>query len=163
MSHRTYYKVVSVRDDRRYSSIEANRGSGYVTSGKRELPMSKKMSDLCPKCGSPLQWFTEHPVRGIPMTGPWQHTTDSPECQKIVSLQEENKKLLQWVADLQSGMYVNCVYCGHRYGTQKDTPVSMAEVLKQHIEQCPQHPLSQARAEIALLTARIAELETQPR
>ena len=63
----------------------------------------------------------------------------------------EIKRLQQWVNDLQAGMYVNCVYCGHRYGPEMDTPVSMAEVLKQHIEVCPQHPLSSARARIAWL------------
>jgi hypothetical protein len=57
----------------------------------------------------------------------------------------------KWVADLQSGMYINCVYCGHRYGPRKDTPVAMAEVLRKHIEQCPEHPLSamKVRAEKA--------------
>ncbi len=58
----------------------------------------------------------------------------------------------QWVADLQSGMYVNCVYCGHRYGPNETTPVTMADVLKEHIEQCPSHPLSEANAELALMT-----------
>lgn len=54
-------------------------------------------------------------------------------------------ELRQWVADLQSEMYINCVYCGHRYGPAEDTPVAMAEVLRQHIEQCPQHPASKMR------------------
>jgi DNA repair exonuclease SbcCD ATPase subunit len=57
-------------------------------------------------------------------------------------LESEVQRLKQWVADCQSGMYINCVYCGHRYGTREDTPVAMADVLKEHIEQCPQHPLS---------------------
>jgi len=52
------------------------------------------------------------------------------------------QKLEKWVNDLQSGMYINCVYCGHNYGPQKDTPVCMADVLKKHIEKCPDHPLS---------------------
>ena len=47
-----------------------------------------------------------------------------------------------WVSDLQSGMYVNCVYCGHRYGPGETTPVSMADALKAHIAQCPKHPMS---------------------
>lgn len=52
-------------------------------------------------------------------------------------LLRENEQLKQWVNDLQSGMYVNCVYCGYRYGHEKDTPASMADILKKHIEQCP--------------------------
>lgn len=57
-------------------------------------------------------------------------------------LQERIATLEAWVDDLQSGMWINCVYCGHRYGPQESTPVSMADVLKEHIRQCPQHPLS---------------------
>ena len=53
-----------------------------------------------------------------------------------------------WVDDLQSGMYVNCVYCGHRYGPTETTPVSMADALKEHIEHCPEHPASRLRAEL---------------
>jgi flagellar hook-length control protein FliK len=47
-------------------------------------------------------------------------------------------------------MYVNCVYCGYRYGREKDTPVAMAEILKHHIAQCADHPLTRA---IAMLQA----------
>ena len=54
----------------------------------------------------------------------------------------ENERLRQWIADLQSGMYINCIYCGHRYGPKENTPVSMADILKQHIEKCPEHPMS---------------------
>jgi hypothetical protein len=53
--------------------------------------------------------------------------------------------LQKWVRDLQSGMYVNCVYCGHRYGPGETTPVSMADALKAHIEKCPEHPMSKMR------------------
>lgn len=58
----------------------------------------------------------------------------------------------KWINDLQSGMYINCVYCGHRYGPKDETPSSMADVLREHIEKCPKHPLCAARA-------RIEELE----
>ena len=59
--------------------------------------------------------------------------------------QEEVERLSRWVADLQSGMYVNCVYCGHRYGPGETTPVSMADALKAHVERCPKHPMSKLR------------------
>lgn len=49
-----------------------------------------------------------------------------------------------WLRDLHSGMYINCVYCGHRYGPKENTPVVMADVLKAHIRECPAHPLSKA-------------------
>ena len=63
----------------------------------------------------------------------------------ITALEEawaEVERLQAWVNDLHSGMYINCVYCGHRYGPDPGTPVAMAEVLRQHIEKCPKHPLS---------------------
>ena len=67
----------------------------------------------------------------------------------IKNLEADNKRLRQWVNDLQSGMYVNCVYCGHRYGPSENTPVSMADVLKEHIEHCPEHPMSKLKAQLA--------------
>ena len=67
-------------------------------------------------------------------------------------------RLEAWVADLQSGMYVNCVYCGHRYGPGETTPVSMADALKAHVEQCPRHPMSALRAEVARLETSRANL-----
>ena len=71
----------------------------------------------------------------------------SPDGDRHAHLVHEIERLQAWVADLQSGMHVNCVYCGHRYGPKKDTPVAMADVLKAHIEQCPQHPMSKLKAE----------------
>lgn len=66
---------------------------------------------------------------------------------KLSALQADNERLAQWVNDLQTGMYVNCVYCGHRYGPRGKTPVSMADMLKKHIEICPKHPMSLLKAE----------------
>lgn len=62
-----------------------------------------------------------------------------------MSLAEEVARLRAQVADLQSGMYINCVYCGHRYGPKEDTPATMADVLKAHVEQCPAHPMSELK------------------
>ena len=59
-------------------------------------------------------------------------------------IDKENLRLTNWVKDLQSGLYINCVYCGHRYGPNTVTPTSMADVLKKHIEECPHHPLRAA-------------------
>jgi hypothetical protein len=71
--------------------------------------------------------------------------TDEGEC-KVADLLRERDEVRAWVRDLQSGMWVNCVYCGHRYGPGETTPVSMADALKAHIEACPDHPLSAALA-----------------
>ena len=35
---------------------------------------------------------------------------------KLATSEEKMAMLRQWIDDLQSGMYINCVYCGHRYG-----------------------------------------------
>jgi hypothetical protein len=50
-------------------------------------------------------------------------------------------RLRKWIDDLQSGMYINCVYCGHHYGPKDKVPTSMADALKLHIASCPQHPM----------------------
>jgi len=55
---------------------------------------------------------------------------------------ELNKRLRQWIIDLQDGMSVNCVYCGHNYGPKDDIPISMPDKLRKHIEICPEHPLN---------------------
>ncbi len=67
--------------------------------------------------------------------------------------------LKSWINDLQAGMYINCVYCGHRYGPDSEMPASMADVLKKHIEGCPEHPMSALRDENEKLRGRVAELE----
>jgi len=70
-----------------------------------------------------------------------------PECCANLRLKVKDLTLLiqkyrKWIDDLHSGMYINCVYCGYRYGPMNETPSSMADVLKQHISQCPDHPMS---------------------
>jgi len=71
------------------------------------------------------------------------------------------EELEAWVNDLQSGMYINCVYCGHRYGPKESTPFSMADVLKEHIEQCPKHPMSALKQKVSELEAENAGLKKQ--
>jgi hypothetical protein len=58
------------------------------------------------------------------------------------SIEQELARYRQWVQDLQAGMFINCVYCGHMYGPDDEVPASMADVLKEHVEQCPEHPMS---------------------
>lgn len=64
---------------------------------------------------------------------------------------KELGRLREWVHDLQSGMFINCVYCGHRYGPDDEVPSTMADALKEHVEQCPDHPMSKLRAEVVRL------------
>lgn len=58
---------------------------------------------------------------------------------------QELVMMAKWVADLQRGQTVNCVYCGHNYGPVEETPVTMADVLYEHIAKCPKHPLALVR------------------
>ena len=75
-----------------------------------------------------------------------------PKLDKAVAEKDaEIANLNEWVHDLQSGMYVNCVYCGHRYGPADKMAPTMQQVLYAHIAKCPKHPLSQANAKIAAL------------
>lgn len=56
----------------------------------------------------------------------------------MCNLQTEIDKYKNWIQDLQSGLYINCLYCGYRYG-----PVNghAQEKLQNHIYQCPKHPM----------------------
>jgi len=79
-------------------------------------------------------------------------------CAEFEKMLDEVKRLQEWVSDLQSGVYINCVYCGHRYGPDDEVLASMADVLKEHIEQCPKHPMSQLKTENIKLRNRVAKL-----
>lgn len=70
-----------------------------------------------------------------------------------------NAALRDWVNDLQAGMFINCVYCGHRYGPNDEVPAAMADVLKEHIAKCPQHPMSKLESAVAALRARLERIE----
>lgn len=80
---------------------------------------------------------------------------------KLAEQEAELGQLRQWVSDLQDGMYVNCVYCGHRYGPKDQVPVAMAEALKRHVATCDKHPmaglLTNARALHHALHSLLAE------
>lgn len=84
---------------------------------------------------------------------PWQHDDFS----RMESYLTRIRQLRQWVNDLQAGNVITCVYCGHRYGPDPGTPVAMADVLKQHVEQCPDHPLAAAKKRIEELEGGIQE------
>lgn len=63
----------------------------------------------------------------------------------------DRNRLIRWIMDLQSGMYVNCVYCGHRYGPYGEKPAQ--EALTRHVDNCEHHPLFKARQTIASMQA----------
>lgn len=77
---------------------------------------------------------------------------------RIADLERSNAALRQWIHDLQSGMYINCVYCGHRYGPADKVQPTMQAALKAHIEQCPKHPMSALRAENKALMEGLSKM-----
>jgi len=77
----------------------------------------------------------------------------------VDNLLEENQRLRTWIDDLQSGMYINCVYCGHRYGPKDEVPATKAQVLKDHIEMCPKHPMFKLRIKLHEVEKQNKELE----
>lgn len=84
------------------------------------------------------------------------------------ALAQESVHMHEWVSDLQSEMYVNCVYCGHRYGPRGETPVAMADILSAHVEKCPKHPMSALKSELSaakdqidVLKVTVARLEVE--
>lgn len=74
---------------------------------------------------------------------------------RIKQLEREGDAALRWVDDLQADMYINCVYCGHRYGPDSEVPATMADALKEHVESCPKHPMSELRATIESVKALV--------
>ena len=74
---------------------------------------------------------------------------------KALQFSKERDEARAWVSDLQSGMYINCVYCGHRYGPQDKVPSTMADALKAHIEVCEKHPMRAIKKERDLTLAQL--------
>ena len=72
---------------------------------------------------------------------------------EIRTLREQVDDLREWVDDLHSGMYINCVYCGHRYGPNDEVPATMADALKEHVARCPKHPMSRLREALEVIAA----------
>ena len=47
------------------------------------------------------------------------------------------------MADVKAGMYVRCIYCSTTFTPgDKDTPETMAEMVKKHITGCAKHPMN---------------------
>lgn len=79
----------------------------------------------------------------------------------VTKLEATLARYKAWVSDLQAGTFINCVYCGHCYGPDDEVPAAMADVLKAHIEQCPEHPMSALKAELACYKALVNGLANE--
>ena len=71
---------------------------------------------------------------------------------------EEIKTLKGWINGLPQ-LYVNCVYCGHRFKPNPEVFPSQTDVVREHMEKCSKHPLFQANQKIKELKKVIEELE----
>lgn len=88
----------------------------------------------------------------------------------ITQLRAENEergdeilRLNKWIDDCQSGMYINCVYCGHRYGPDDGKHlVSMREALHKHVESCPKHPMFKLKQQVERLKKILEDPRWQP-
>jgi len=82
-------------------------------------------------------------------------------CRAINFLQEQARVLQQYIDDLQSEVYINCAYCGHRYGPKSSTPYTMSSLLSEHIEKCEKHPLFIANKKIKQLEEKLSSKEKE--
>lgn len=64
-------------------------------------------------------------------------------------------KLEQWIDDLSSHMYINCVYCGHRFCKQSESGQHPVKKLTEHMEHCSKHPMSKLIVENKRLRAEL--------
>lgn len=87
-----------------------------------------------------------------------QHRSVVYLLEQIRDREQRIEQLERWIADLQSGMWINCVYCGLRYGPKESTPVTQAELLKAHIAVCPDHPAAEWKREVTRLNAALDEI-----
>jgi len=95
-------------------------------------------------------------------------TPDYPAMARAVAEEVEGgiAGLKTWIGDLQSGLYINCVYCGFRYGPGESMPATLpdagetlaATALREHVEKCPDHPMSHLKARTLAAEARVKEL-----
>ena len=118
---------------------------------------------LCPSCI--CKRLADRGFRNVPAvfrSGPC-FVYPAPSDAAPVAVGCENCKTLeQWVHDLQSGMFINCVYCGHRYGPDDEVAPTMQQALYDHIAKCPKHPLSAMKRRAERAEARLAHPEDAP-
>jgi DNA-directed RNA polymerase subunit RPC12/RpoP len=123
--------------DRRHHCGFCMRSIGVETMGARIVELEKELGEA-----------VEQAIEAERDRNRWEALLHEAETERDLDraarkdAEERAARRKQWVLDLQSGMFVNCVYCGHRYGPDPGTPVAMADVLKAHIATCPEHPMA---------------------
>lgn len=121
----------------------------WLSEGKQVKIVTARASD---PHGYVRQWLDSHGLDQVEVTDRKDFGMIELWDDRVVQVEKNTgrelvSELRGWVHDLQSGMYINCVYCGHRYGPEDEVPATMADALKDHIEQCPDHPMSKLKEE----------------
>lgn len=113
-----------------------------------------KIDETC-VCGARYQLDTsipEHTESLLPSFEQWRRIHAA--CHEVIEL----NSLRKWIADLQTGLYINCVYCGHRYGPNEvEVP---ADALRRHVAECPAHPMAQL---VAVCRTVVSDIEQTAR
>lgn len=135
----------------KYERWQRQANTPYVKLSEEEKESDRKVAH------KHLEWLIEH-IRES--RDSWEECIRKGDSQ-IEALEKRNDELQNWIDDLQSGMYINCVYCGHRYGPNPETPVAMADILEAHIEQCSKHPLSHMKVRAEKAEGQIEELQKE--
>jgi len=68
-------------------------------------------------------------------------------------------KLQQEILDLKYKMHFSCAYCDYQYGPCRTTKKDMFDEVREHIEQCDKHPLSEVIKERDEAYVEIKKLE----
>ncbi len=144
-----------------------------ITIGRVETETMSEELKKCPFCGGPA-YYTESVNGSLIVTvgcdrcgvhvkavkdGYGENPRISKDIVAVWNSRAEVERLQKWIGDLQSGMYVNCVYCGYQYGPKETTPVTMADALKAHIEVCEKHPMSALRQETERLKSALQAIK----
>lgn len=110
-------------------------------SNAARIALAMYEGEPCRICGKPITSAADAVFVGYSK----DNTARAAHHDCAMNITEIVERQRQWIEDLQSGQYVNCVYCGHQYGPEDETPVSRAELLKRHVQECPEHPMAELR------------------
>ena len=126
--------------EHRWAGKESNGQVQFecVKLGSFDWVKKGKVPRRCDYCGK------DYPM-GKQISAPAPYSDKSPPArterevamETVIDQQRaEIERLKQWVEDLQGEAWVNCVYCGFRFGPVEKFPVSTTEIFTKHLRQC---------------------------
>jgi hypothetical protein len=87
--------------------------------------------------------------------------TTSAREKTVTELEQELERKRKWIEDLQNKGFVNCVYCGCRFGPAETTAPVLSDVLKRHMEECSKHPMSDLKKRLDCSEKGVQELASR--